>query len=82
MGQPIRARSTCRRRQDTDNEADETFTVTLSGVSTNATLAADPTATGTINNRATGGGRADGFRGRRVGNAQVDAVVGHAGPRA
>ena len=36
--------------QDTANEADETFTVTLSGVSTNAELAADPTATGTIDN--------------------------------
>ena len=35
---------------DTTNEADETFTVTLSSVSTNATLAADPTATGTIDN--------------------------------
>ena len=34
--------------QDTTNEADETFTVTLSGVSTNAALAADATATGTI----------------------------------
>ena len=35
--------------QDTTDEEDETFTVTLSGVSSNAQLAADPTATGTIN---------------------------------
>ena len=34
--------------QDTTDEEDETFTVTLSGVSSNAQLAADPTATGTI----------------------------------
>ena len=34
---------------DTTAERDETFTVTLSGVSTNAQLAADPTAEGTIN---------------------------------
>ena len=34
--------------QDTTDEDDETFTVTLSNVSTNAQLAADPTATGTI----------------------------------
>ena len=34
--------------QDTANEGNETFTVTLSGVSSNATLAADPTAKGTI----------------------------------
>ena len=33
---------------DTIDEDNETFTVTLSGVSTNAQLAADPTATGTI----------------------------------
>ena len=35
---------------DTDIEGDETFTVTLSGVSSNAQLAADPTAKGTILN--------------------------------
>ena len=35
--------------EDTTAERDETFTVTLSGVSTNAQLAADPTAEGTIN---------------------------------
>ena len=35
--------------QDTIDEEDETFTVTLSGVSSNAQLAADPTAKGTIN---------------------------------
>ena len=35
--------------QDTIDEDDETFTVTLSGVSSNAQLAADPTAKGTIN---------------------------------
>ena len=34
--------------QDSTDEEDETFTVTLSGVSSNAQLAADPTATGTI----------------------------------
>ena len=34
--------------EDTADEEDETFTVTLSGVSTNAQLASDPTATGTI----------------------------------
>ena len=34
--------------QDTTDEHDETFTVTLSGVSSNAQLATDPTATGTI----------------------------------
>ena len=34
--------------QDTTDEEDETFTVTLSGVSSNAQLAADPTAKGTI----------------------------------
>ena len=34
--------------QDTTDEDDETFTVTLSNVSTNAQVAADPTATGTI----------------------------------
>ena len=34
--------------QDTTDEHDETFTVTLSGVSSNAQLASDPTATGTI----------------------------------
>ena len=33
---------------DTTDEPDQTFTVTLSGVSTNAQLAADPTAEGTI----------------------------------
>ena len=33
---------------DTTDEHDETFTVTLSGVSSNAQLATDPTATGTI----------------------------------
>ena len=33
---------------DATDEADETFTVTLSGVSSNAQLAADPTAEGTI----------------------------------
>ena len=33
---------------DTTDEPDQTFTVTLSGASTNAQLAADPTATGTI----------------------------------
>ena len=33
---------------DTIDEDDETFTVTLSGVSSNAQLAADPTAKGTI----------------------------------
>ena len=37
-----------RTAQDTTDEEDETFTVTLSGVSSNAQLAADPTATGTI----------------------------------
>ena len=35
--------------QDTTDEENETFTVTLSTPSSNATLAADPTATGTIN---------------------------------
>ena len=35
--------------QDLTDEENETFTVTLSGVSSNAQLAADPTATGTIN---------------------------------
>ena len=35
--------------EDTTDEDDETFTLTLSGVSSNATLASDPTATGTIN---------------------------------
>ena len=35
---------------DTDIEEDETFTVTLSGVSSNAQLATDPTAKGTIEN--------------------------------
>ena len=35
--------------QDATDEENETFTVTLSGVSSNAQLAADPTATGTIN---------------------------------
>ncbi len=34
--------------EDSTEEADETFTVTLSGVSSNAQLAADPTAKGTI----------------------------------
>ena len=34
--------------QDATDEENETFTVTLSGVSSNAQLAADPTATGTI----------------------------------
>ena len=34
--------------QDSTDEEDETFTVTLSGVSSNAQLATDPTATGTI----------------------------------
>ena len=34
--------------QDTTDEDDETFTVTLSGVSSNAQLATDPTAKGTI----------------------------------
>ena len=34
--------------QDTTDEHDETFTVTLSGVSSNAQLATDPTAKGTI----------------------------------
>ena len=34
--------------QDTTDEEDETFTVTLSGVSSNAQLATDPTAKGTI----------------------------------
>ena len=34
---------------DTTDEDDETFTLTLSGVSSNATLATDATATGTIN---------------------------------
>ena len=34
--------------QDSTDEEDETFTVTLSGVSSNAQLAADPTAKGTI----------------------------------
>ena len=33
---------------DSTDEHDETFTVTLSGVSSNAQLASDPTATGTI----------------------------------
>ena len=33
---------------DTTDEPDQTFTLTLSGVSSNAQLAADPTATGTI----------------------------------
>ena len=33
---------------DSTDEHDETFTVTLSGVSSNAQLATDPTATGTI----------------------------------
>ena len=55
---------------DTDNEADETFTVTLSGVSTNAELAADPTATGTITNDDAPGAPAD-FR-AGVGDAQVE----------
>ena len=36
--------------QDSTDEANETFTVTLSGVSTNAQLAADATAKGTIDN--------------------------------
>ena len=35
--------------QDTTDEENETFTVTLTGVSSNAQLAADPTAKGTIN---------------------------------
>ena len=35
--------------EDTADEENETFTVTLSGVSSNATLATDPIATGTIN---------------------------------
>ena len=34
---------------DSTDEGDETFTVTLSGVSSNATLGTDPTAKGTIN---------------------------------
>ena len=34
--------------EDSTDETDETFTVRLSGVSTNAQLASDPTATGTI----------------------------------
>ena len=37
-----------RAAQDSTDEDDETFTVTLSGVSSNAQLAADPTAKGTI----------------------------------
>ena len=36
--------------EDTIDEEDETFTMTLSGVSSNAQLAADPTAKGTIEN--------------------------------
>ena len=56
--------------QDTANEADETFTVTLSGVSTNAALAADPTATGTITNDDAPAAPTD-FQ-ARVGNAQVE----------
>ena len=56
--------------QDTANEADETFTVTLSGVSSNAALAADPTATGTITNDDVPGAPTD-FR-AGVGDAQVD----------
>ena len=56
--------------QDTANEADETFTVTLSGVSTNAELAADPTATGTIVNDDAPGAPSD-FR-AGVGDAQVE----------
>ena len=56
--------------QDTDNEADETFTVTLSGVSTNAQLAADPTATGTITNDDVPAEPTD-FR-AGVGNEQVE----------
>ena len=55
---------------DTDNEADEMFTVTLSGVSTNAQLAADPTATGTIENDDAPAAPTD-FR-AEVGNAQVE----------
>ena len=55
---------------DTDNEADETFTVTLSGVSTNAQLAADPTATGTITNDDVPAEPAD-FR-AGVGDTQVE----------
>ena len=35
--------------EDTTDEDDETFTLTLSSPSANATLAADPTATGTLN---------------------------------
>ena len=38
--------------QDTTDEENETFTVTLSTPSSNATLAADPTATGTITDNA------------------------------
>ena len=56
--------------QDTANEADETFTVTLSGVSTNAALAADATATGTITNDDAPAEPADFQAG--VGDAQVD----------
>ena len=56
--------------QDTANEADETFTVTLSGVSTNAELAADPTATGTIVNDDAPGAPTD-FR-AEVGDTQVE----------
>ena len=39
---------TVRTAGDTTDEHDETFTLTLSGVSSNAELASDPTATGTI----------------------------------
>ena len=61
-----------RAAQDTIDEDDETFTVTLSGVSSNAQLAADPTAKGTIVGRRHG---ADGHRG--VGHLDAGAGDRH-----